>query len=63
MFVRHTNLILHILFFKINNAFVELPQEKQYLLYSPKGVMNQLHAMYLRDQGYANVGVYLPPGG
>ena len=52
--------ILHIPFFNINNAFEALPQDKQYLLYCPKGVMSQLHALHLRDQGFENVGVYHP---
>ena len=55
--------ILTIPFFKVNNEFSALPQEKQYLLYCPKGVMSQLHAMHLRDQGFENVGVYRPAGG
>ncbi|MDP6968510.1 MAG: tRNA uracil 4-sulfurtransferase ThiI [Gammaproteobacteria bacterium] len=55
--------IINIPFFKINDAFAALPQDKQYLLYCPKGVMSQLHAMHLRDQGFDNVGVYRPLGG
>jgi thiamine biosynthesis protein ThiI len=55
--------ILTIPFFKVNNEFIDLPQDKQYLLYCPKGVMSQLHAMHLRDQGFENVGVYRPVGG
>jgi thiamine biosynthesis protein ThiI len=49
---------LYIPFFNINNAFEALPQDKQYLLYCPKGVMSQLHALHLQDQGFKNVGVY-----
>jgi thiamine biosynthesis protein ThiI len=55
--------ILTIPFYKVNDAFAELDQLKQYLLYCPKGVMSQLHAMHLRDQGFDNVGVYRPAGG
>lgn len=52
--------ILTIPFFKINEAYMDLPQDKQYLLYCPKGVMSNLHAMHLKDQGFENSGVFRP---
>ncbi len=47
-------------FFELNQKFKNLEQDKQYLLYCQKGVMSQLHAQYLRDQGFENVRVYRP---
>ena len=49
-------------FFELNQKFKKLEQDKQYLLYCQKGVMSQLHAQYLRDQGFENVRVYRPKG-
>jgi len=47
-------------FYELNQKFKQLDSTKQYLLYCQKGVMSQLHAQYLRDQGYENVRVYRP---
>lgn len=47
-------------FHTLGRAFKKLDQEQQYLLYCDKGVMSQLHAQYLRDEGFANVRVYRP---
>lgn len=47
-------------FFELNQKFKRLDQNKQYLLYCDKGVMSQLHAQYLKDQGFDNVKVYRP---
>lgn len=49
---------LHIHFYKINQQFASLPQDKEYLLYCDKGVMSQLHAAYLHELGFENVKVY-----
>ncbi|MCL4108341.1 UNVERIFIED_CONTAM: hypothetical protein GTU68_065369 [Idotea baltica] len=51
---------LHIHFYKINQRFATLPQDKEYLLYCDKGVMSQLHAAYLHELGFDNVKVYRP---
>lgn len=47
-------------FYKVGSQFAELDQSRTYLLYCEKGVMSQLQALYLLDQGYANVKVYRP---
>uniref|UniRef100_A0A3B0M0B8 tRNA sulfurtransferase n=1 Tax=Arsenophonus endosymbiont of Trialeurodes vaporariorum TaxID=235567 RepID=A0A3B0M0B8_9GAMM len=47
-------------FYKLNNQFSELPQEKPYLLYCERGVMSRLQALYLHEQGFKNVKVYRP---
>lgn len=52
--------VLHIPFYKLNAAFAELQQNRQYLLYCEQGVMSKLHAVHLRDAGFDNVGVYQP---
>lgn len=55
-----SNTVEHIPFYKLNSAFPELPEKNHYLLYCAKGLMSRLHASYLQEQGYANVGVYRP---
>lgn len=52
--------VIHIPFFKITTKFAELDQSKEYLLYCDRGVMSQLQALYLKEQGYQNVKVYRP---
>ncbi|SHF25477.1 thiamine biosynthesis protein ThiI [Microbulbifer donghaiensis] len=47
-------------FYRLNNAFAKLDQERHYLLYCARGVMSKLHASHLLDEGYRNVGVYRP---
>ncbi|MBN4075876.1 MAG: tRNA 4-thiouridine(8) synthase ThiI [SAR86 cluster bacterium] len=49
-------------FFKLNTAFesTSLEKDAQYLLYCDKGMMSRLHASYLVDKGFLNVGVYRP---
>lgn len=47
-------------FYELNQKFKGLDASKQYLLYCQKGVMSQLHAQYLKDQGFENVKVYRP---
>ena len=49
---------LTIPFFSLKTQFYKLDASKQYLLYCEKGVMSKLHAMYLAEEGFANVGVY-----
>ncbi|MGB1010554.1 MAG: tRNA uracil 4-sulfurtransferase ThiI [Thiolinea sp.] len=50
----------HIPFFQLNQQYPNLAQDKEYLLYCDKGVMSQLHAAYLHEQGFNNVKVYRP---
>jgi len=52
--------ILCIPFYKLSTEFSELDPRRRYLLYCDKGVMSQLHAAHLADQGVSNVGVYRP---
>ncbi|HET8816570.1 MAG TPA: tRNA uracil 4-sulfurtransferase ThiI [Pseudidiomarina sp.] len=47
----------HIPFFKLARRFAELDRQKTYLLYCEQGVMSQLQALYLQEQGYSNVAV------
>lgn len=47
-------------FYFIDKKFPELDQSKTYLLYCDKGVMSQLHANQLLEQGFNNVKVYRP---
>ncbi len=47
-------------FYELNQKFKHLDADKRYLLYCQKGVMSQLHAQYLKDQGFNNVKVYRP---
>ncbi|MBV7387666.1 tRNA 4-thiouridine(8) synthase ThiI [Pasteurellaceae bacterium TAE3-ERU1] len=49
--------LLAIPFFKLSSAFAQLDANTTYLLYCEKGVMSQLQAQYLRQQGYRNVKV------
>lgn len=51
---------LHIPFHQLNRQYPKLPQDKDYLLYCDKGVMSQLHAAYLHEQGFHNVKVFRP---
>lgn len=52
--------IEHIPFFKLATKFGDLPQDKDYLLYCDRGVMSKLQALYLKEAGYNNVGVFRP---
>ncbi|MFZ1872331.1 MAG: thiazole biosynthesis protein, partial [Chania sp.] len=47
-------------FYKLSSQFGDLDQSKTYLLYCNRGVMSRLQALYLLEQGYANVKVYRP---
>uniref|UniRef100_A0A182SSH3 Rhodanese domain-containing protein n=1 Tax=Anopheles maculatus TaxID=74869 RepID=A0A182SSH3_9DIPT len=42
-------------FYKLSSQFGDLDQSKTYLLYCDRGVMSRLQALYLLEQGYANV--------
>ncbi|MRI32552.1 tRNA 4-thiouridine(8) synthase ThiI [Endozoicomonas sp. OPT23] len=52
--------VLTLPFYQLRTKFPELDKSKNYLLYCEKGVMSQLHAMHLRDEGHENVGVFSP---
>ena len=54
--------ILTVPFFQINNQFEDFDQSRNYLLYCEKGIMSQLHALHIKDQGFENVGIYRPEG-
>lgn len=47
-------------FYKLSSQFAELPKDKTYALYCDRGMMSRLQALYLQEQGYANVKVYHP---
>ncbi|WP_281545026.1 tRNA uracil 4-sulfurtransferase ThiI [Grimontia sp. SpTr1] len=52
--------VVHIPFFRLATKFGDLDQSKTYLLYCDRGVMSRLQALYLQENGYANVKVYRP---
>ncbi|UTF59324.1 tRNA uracil 4-sulfurtransferase ThiI [Gilvimarinus sp. DA14] len=52
--------VLKIPFYTLNNALGQLHGGKQYYLYCEKGIMSQLHASHLADDGHTNIGVYRP---
>tara|TARA_R110002095_G_scaffold97941_3_gene85983 strand:+ start:121 stop:1575 length:1455 start_codon:yes stop_codon:yes gene_type:complete len=52
--------VMKIPFYSLATEFLKLDGERQYLLYCDRGVMSQLHALYLKEQGHTNVKVYRP---
>ncbi|MGS0534723.1 tRNA uracil 4-sulfurtransferase ThiI [Pseudoalteromonas sp. SaAl2] len=52
--------VVHLPFFRLATKFGDLPQDKDYYLYCAKGVMSQLQALILHENGFANVKVYRP---
>lgn len=52
--------VQHIPFFKLASQFPLLPQDKAYFLYCDRGVMSQLQALLLHENGYTQVQVYRP---
>lgn len=52
--------VLCIPFYSLNKSFASLDEQKTYYLYCDKGIMSQLHASHLQDDGTLNVGVYRP---
>lgn len=52
--------VIHLPFFRLATKFGDLPQDKDYYLYCSKGVMSQLQALILHENGFANVRVYRP---
>ncbi|WBA82454.1 tRNA uracil 4-sulfurtransferase ThiI [Endozoicomonas sp. GU-1] len=47
-------------FYQLRTRFPELDNNRHYLLYCERGVMSQLHAMHLREEGHENVGIFNP---
>lgn len=47
-------------FYQLNTRWPQLPKDQRYLLYCGKGIMSQLHAAQLSEDGFRNVGVYRP---
>ncbi|MDP2633979.1 MAG: tRNA uracil 4-sulfurtransferase ThiI [Pseudoalteromonas sp.] len=52
--------VVHLPFFRLATKFGDLPQDKDYYLYCAKGVMSQLQALIMHENGFANVKVYRP---
>ena len=52
--------VKHLPFFKLAAQFPLLEADKDYFLYCERGVMSQLQALLLHEQGYVNVQVYRP---
>lgn len=52
--------VLEVPFYDINHRFKELDQTKEYLLFCDNGVLSNLHALYLQEQGFLNVKIYMP---
>lgn len=52
--------VQHIPFYKLASEFPLLPQDKAYFLYCDRGVMSQLQALLLHENGYTQVQVYRP---
>ncbi|WP_404341115.1 tRNA uracil 4-sulfurtransferase ThiI [Pseudoalteromonas mariniglutinosa] len=52
--------VVHLPFFRLATKFGDLAQDKDYYLYCAKGVMSQLQALILHENGFSNVKVYRP---
>lgn len=52
--------VIKVPFYQLHTMFKKLDSSKQWFLYCEKGVMSQLHAQYLRDEGFSNIAVYRP---
>ncbi len=50
--------ILEIPFFEINSKFKNLDQEKNYLFYCDKGVLSELHWLYLKELWFNNIKIF-----
>ncbi|MCB1614840.1 MAG: tRNA 4-thiouridine(8) synthase ThiI [Pseudomonadales bacterium] len=55
--------LIKIPFYALHKKADSLEKNQRYLLYCEKGVMSQLHAQYLHDQGHNNFAVYRPQTG
>jgi len=54
----HTNQLLCIPFFSLEQRLDKLDRQKSYLLYCDKGIMSRLQAQLMRDQGFDQVAVF-----
>ncbi len=54
--------ILCIPAYELGSRLPSLAPDRQYLLYCQRGALSRLHAVRLRERGYARVSVYRPPG-
>ena len=52
--------VLAIPFYSLGSKVESLASDKEYLLYCEKGVMSQMHAQQLQDNGYQNIKVFRP---
>ena len=52
--------VKHLPFYRLATQFGDLDQSKEYYLYCAKGVMSQLQALILHENGFNNVKVYRP---
>jgi len=52
--------VLTIPFYMLRTRFAELNKNQNYVLYCEKGVMSQLHAKHLRDEGFCNIKAWRP---
>lgn len=52
--------VLAIPFYSLGSKVESLASGKEYLLYCEKGVMSQMHAQQLQDNGYQNIKVFRP---
>ncbi len=50
--------IIEIPFFEINSKFKNLSQEKKYLFYCDKGVLSELHWLYLKEMWFENIKIF-----
>ncbi|MGY8878623.1 MAG: thiazole biosynthesis protein, partial [Pseudoalteromonas sp.] len=52
--------VVHLPFFRLATKFGDLPKDTDYYLYCDRGVMSQLQALMLHEQGFETVKVYRP---
>jgi thiamine biosynthesis protein ThiI len=50
--------VLCIPFFEVKHKFGELDASKNYFLYCGKWMMSRLYALYLKERGYENIGIF-----
>lgn len=51
--------VIELPFYKVSSQFRELDQSKNYVLYCERGVMSKLQALYLKENGFNNVRVFV----
>ncbi len=54
----HSNQLLCIPFFSLEQQIEDLDRQKTYLLYCDKGIMSRLQAQLMRDRGFEQVAVF-----